>query len=120
MTYIVNAIAAAGVSGRTVTCAQNELSMFQPLGNTTCGQYMERYLEALNAIGAAGSLTNPDATDNCAYCTLKVADQFLVARDVEYDQRWRNFGLIWVYIVFNVVFAVVIYYLLRVRRWRKH
>jgi ATP-binding cassette subfamily G (WHITE) protein 2 (PDR) len=120
MTYIVNTIAAAGLSGRAVTCAQNELSVFQPFGNMTCGQYMERYLEALDTLGAAGNLINPDATKDCAYCTLQMADQFLAARDVEYDQRWRNFGLIWVYIGFNVVFAVGLYYLCRVRRWRKN
>jgi ATP-binding cassette subfamily G (WHITE) protein 2 (PDR) len=122
MTYIVNTIAAAGISGRPVNCAPNELSVFQPPSNSgmTCGQYMQPYLEALAGTGAAGNLINPNSTQDCAYCTLRVADQFLAARDIEYDQRWRNFGLVWVYIGFNIVFAVAIYYLFRVRSWRKH
>ncbi|KIX02715.1 uncharacterized protein Z518_08657 [Rhinocladiella mackenziei CBS 650.93] len=119
MTYIVNVIATA-VSGRRVECASNELNIFQPPPNTTCGQYMERYLQSLSQSGAAGTLTNPDATSDCAYCSLQVTDQFLQARDIKPDQRWRNFGLVWVYIAFNILAAVSFYYLFRVRRWKKH
>jgi len=117
MTYIVNGIATA-VGGRVVRCANNELSVFQPPPNTTCGQYMERYLQAAGA--AAGSLYNPDATRNCAYCSLRVTDQFLAARDIKPDQRWRDFGIVWAYICFNIAAAVSLYYIFRVKVWRKH
>ncbi|OKL57266.1 hypothetical protein UA08_07600 [Talaromyces atroroseus] len=95
MTYLVNAIIAAGVSGRPVNCAENELSVFDvPQGYASCGEYLEPYLQA--AGDAAGKLLNPDSTSQCTYCTLQAADQFLEGRDISY-----------------------IYYLGRVRSWKK-
>ena len=60
---------------------------------------------------------NGSATSNCEYCSLSVADQFLASVNIKYDEIWRNFGLMWVYIVFNIFIVVVTYYLFRVRRW---
>ncbi|PWY68767.1 ABC-transporter [Aspergillus eucalypticola CBS 122712] len=117
MTYLVNAIIASGVSGRAVNCSEKELSVFSVApGYDTCGQYLEAYLEAAGT--AAGKLLNPESTDQCKYCTLQTADQFLASRDIYYDQRWRNFGLLWAYIAFNAAFAFAIYYLCRVRSWK--
>lgn len=118
MTYIVNGIAAAAVGGRPVNCAEDELSVFQPPSGMTCGQYMQPYLEAAGP--SAGNLSNPEATKDCAYCSLSVTDQFLTARGIEYSERWRNFGLVWAYIGFNIAFAVVVYYVFRVKTWKKH
>lgn len=118
MTYLVNAIIASGVSGRAVNCSEKELSVFSVApGYDSCGQYMEAYLEAAGT--AAGKLLNPESTDQCKYCTLQTADQFLASRDIYYDQRWRNFGLLWAYIAFNAAFAFAIYYLSRVRSWKR-
>ncbi|OJJ66373.1 hypothetical protein ASPBRDRAFT_201001 [Aspergillus brasiliensis CBS 101740] len=118
MTYLVNAIIASGVSGRAVDCSEKELSVFSVApGYDTCGQYMEPYLQAAGS--AAGKLLNPESTDECKYCTLQTADQYLAGLDIYYDQRWRNFGLLWVYIAFNAAFAFAIYYFVRVRSWKR-
>ncbi|KAJ9266327.1 hypothetical protein DTO212C5_6414 [Paecilomyces variotii] len=116
MTYIVNGIAAAGIGGRTVHCADDEFSVFQPPPGATCGQYMQPYLNALGA--EVGTLVNPNATNDCRYCSVSVADQFLSARNIESSQRWRDFGIVWVYIAFNTAFAVLVYYEFRVKSWK--
>lgn len=36
---------------------------------------------------------------------------------MSYSTRWRNYGLGFAYIVFNICAAVLLYYLLRVRKW---
>ena len=118
MTYIINTIAASGVNGRRVDCARNELNIFQPQPGTACGQYMQPFFQAAGS--AAGSLLNPDDTRDCKYCQLRVTDQFLESRDIKTSQRWRNVGLIWAYIGFDVFFAVTVYYLFRVKRWKRH
>jgi ATP-binding cassette, subfamily G (WHITE), member 2, PDR len=68
---------------------------------------------------APGHLNNPDATTGCEYCTLSVADQFLAGSNISWDDRWRNYGIMWGYIVFSIAIAVLTYYLFRVRSWKK-
>lgn len=114
MTYLVNGIATV-IGGREVRCAKKELSVFQPYPGTTCGQYMARYLEAAGPAG--GALVNPDAMADCQYCPLRVTDQFLEERDIHANDGWRDFGILWAYIGFNIVAAVSLYYVFRVKRW---
>ncbi|KAJ5634735.1 hypothetical protein N7528_002577 [Penicillium herquei] len=118
MTYLVNAIIATGASGRAVNCSAKELSVFEmPETYSSCGEYLEAYIEA--AGDAAGKLLNPESTGQCEYCLLQTADQYLATLDISYSTRWRNFGLLWVYVAFNVFFTLVIYYLCRVRPSRR-
>jgi ATP-binding cassette subfamily G (WHITE) protein 2 (PDR) len=112
MTYLVAGWAGTGLSGRAVHCAQSELAIFNPPSGQTCGEYLQRYLKN----GAPGSLYNPQATSKCEYCPLRNADQFLAGSNISPDQRWRNFGIGWSYIVFNIFAAVLFYYLFRVRK----
>ncbi|KAG5293787.1 ABC transporter [Histoplasma capsulatum G186AR] len=111
LTYSVGGMAATGLHGRVVHCAENEFAIFNPPSGSTCGEYLERYLEA----GAPGRLENPSALEACRYCPIRNADQFLSTVEIFWTQRWRNFGIGWAYITFNVFAAVVLYYLLRVR-----
>ena len=98
MTYLIAGWAATGISGRTVRCADNELANFDPPSGQTCGEYLSRYLQA----GAPGQLYNPDATSQCRYCPLTSADQFLAGSNIYESEKWRNFGIGFAYIFFNV------------------
>lgn len=112
MTYLVGGWAATGLMGRTVHCAAHELAIFDPPSGQTCMDYLSRYLKE----GAPGALYNPHATAGCEYCPLRTADQFLSGSNISPDQRWRNFGIGFAYIVFNIFAAVILYYLFRVRK----
>ncbi|OLN81927.1 ABC transporter CDR4-like protein 4 [Colletotrichum chlorophyti] len=111
-TYWVAAIAATQLHGRAVTCSESETSIFSPPANQTCGEYLADYLQT-----APGQLQNPDATDACRYCSLTNADQYLAGSNIVWDERWRNFGIVWAFIIFNIFVAVVSYYLVRVKKW---
>ena len=63
-----------------------------------------------------GSIYNPDATSDCQYCTISNADQFLSSVSMSYTTRWRDYGIGFSYIVFNIFMAVLLYYLIRVRK----
>ncbi|PGH12263.1 hypothetical protein AJ80_06777 [Polytolypa hystricis UAMH7299] len=112
LTYTIGGLAAIGLHDRRVECAENEFAKFDPPAGSTCGQYLSRYLDA----GAPGRLYNPTATSQCRYCPLQNGDQFLAGSEIHWGDRWRNFGLGWAYILFNIGAAVVLYYLLRVRK----
>jgi ABC-type multidrug transport system permease subunit/ABC-type multidrug transport system ATPase subunit len=113
LTYLVGGIISTGLHDRRVVCAENELAVMDPPAGSglTCGAYLEQY-----AAAAGGAIYNPEATSQCEYCPLQNADQQLVPLGIIWGQRWRNFGLIWAYIVFNIAGAVLLYWFFRVRR----
>ncbi|OAA78455.1 ABC-2 type transporter [Akanthomyces lecanii RCEF 1005] len=110
-TYWIAGIVATMLHGRQVECAEKETQVFDPRDGQTCGAYL-----APLAGQAPGTLQNPDATSDCRYCSYQVADQFLAGSRIYWSERWRNFGLMWVYIIFNIFMAIFVYYMFRVRK----
>ena len=115
LTYLVDGIAGTGMHARPVVCASNEFSRFAPPTGQTCGQYLSGYLQSVP--GSAGQLVDPDSTSQCEYCPLTVSDQFLAGATISYDLRWRNYGIGFSYITFNIFAAIALYYVFRVRHW---
>ncbi|KAI5293054.1 GTPase-activating protein [Ascosphaera acerosa] len=109
-TYTVGGMSAVGLAERAVHCAKEEIARFSPPKGLTCGAYLSKYFE----LGAPGRLLTPNSTTLCEYCPLQVADQFLHGSHISYGDRWRNWGIGWAYIVFNVFGVVALYYLLRI------
>jgi ABC-type multidrug transport system permease subunit len=50
---------------------------------------------------------------------MKSTDTFLAQVDSYYSEAWRNFGIMWAYLVFNVVAALGIYWWARVPKGNK-
>lgn len=98
-----------GVANTNVICADNEFVKITPPSNQTCIQYLKTFVDATK-----GNLTNPDATDECIYCSMSETNTYLAAVGSHYSERWRNFGLMWVYIIFNIAAALFVYWLARV------
>ncbi|RKK65208.1 hypothetical protein BFJ69_g16489 [Fusarium oxysporum] len=113
MTYLVGGDAVSGLSGDPIVCSHAELAVFQPPTGETCGAYMQPYLEQ----AAPGTLLNPDATASFSYCPLGYADQVLARSGMYYDERWRDWGLGFIYIAFNIAAVFAFYYLFRLRIW---
>jgi ATP-binding cassette, subfamily G (WHITE), member 2, PDR len=111
LTYWIAGMAAAMLGGRPIDCASDEVSIFNPPSGQTCQQYLAPYLQQ-----APGTLQNPGATQDCRYCSLSNADQFLASVNVYYSERWRNFGLVWIYVFFNIGMVIFLYWAFRVRK----
>lgn len=111
-TYWVSGIVSTELHGRAVTCSADETSIFSPPQGMTCGSYLEAFLSQ-----APGVLQNPEATEDCRYCSLTVADQYLSGSSIYWSDRWRNFGIMWAYIFFNISIAVLTYWMFRVKTW---
>ncbi|EPE03872.1 hypothetical protein F503_01762 [Ophiostoma piceae UAMH 11346] len=108
-TYLVSAMMSVGVANTKVTCAANEYLTFDPPSGDTCYQYLEKYMSA-----AGGYVTNPNATAACDFCSVSDTNMALANVLSNYSERWRNFGILWAYIIFNIVGALAIYWLVRV------
>ncbi|CEN62363.1 Putative Pleiotropic drug resistance proteins (PDR1-15), ABC superfamily [Aspergillus calidoustus] len=112
LTYLISGLTSTGLHARAIECAPEEMNVFNPPSGQTCGEYMAAFLQA-----APGTLHNPSATTGCQYCALDNADQYLAGSNIYYSERWRNWGIGWAYIGFNIMGTVLLYYVFRVRHW---
>ncbi|OAL35851.1 hypothetical protein AYO20_04757 [Fonsecaea nubica] len=110
-TYLIGGWAGTGLANRAVVCAKNELAVFDPPTGQTCGQYLSAYLDG----GAPGSLLNPSATASCEYCSIRNSNQFLEQSWIHPSDKYRNLGIMFAYIAFNIFSAFSLYYIFRVR-----
>ena len=108
-TYLVSGMISTAVANSDVVCSSIEILRFQPTNGQACGEFMANY-----TMIAGGRTLNPTATDNCEFCPLADTNAFLTAISSEYANRWRDFGLLMVYLIFNIVGALFLYWLARV------
>ncbi|XAO22858.1 hypothetical protein I312_101633 [Cryptococcus bacillisporus CA1280] len=108
-TYLVEGMLSVAVANTNIVCADNELLSFNPPSGQTCGQYMSNFIAA-----AGGYLINENATTGCSFCSMSDTNAFLAQFSIYYSHKWRDFGLLWVFVIFNAVAAVAIYYVARV------
>ncbi|RYP43328.1 hypothetical protein DL770_011720 [Monosporascus sp. CRB-9-2] len=110
-TYLVGGIMSTAVANTDVTCADYEVLYLVPPsgGSMSCDEFLGPFAEA-----AGGRVLDPAALDKCGYCPLGTTNDFLAQFELSYDTRWRDFGLVWVYILFNIGAALGLYWAFRV------
>ena len=110
-TYLIDGMLSTGLANTKAACSSIEYVKFNPPASTTCIEYMSPYIDAFG-----GYLTNDNATANCEFCTVSETNTYLSAVSSSYSNRWRNFGIMWAFIIFNVVVALGLYWWARVPR----
>jgi len=107
-TYFVEGILGTAVANAPAQCSSTELvRVIPPQG--TCQDYLGAYQSF-----AGGTLINPQSTTECEFCSIAETNVFLNAVGINFDNRWRDFGIIWAFIIFNVFAAIGLYWLARV------
>lgn len=114
-TYLVSAVLSTGLSGSDAVCSDIELLKLNPPDGQTCGEYLNQYEVYANA-----NILNKSATTGCEICSIKDTDQFLSMLSIYFSDHWRNIGLLFVYVVFNIFGALFLYWLARVpKKWSR-
>jgi ATP-binding cassette subfamily G (WHITE) protein 2 (PDR) len=113
-TYMVSGMLSVGVANSQVRCADNEYLVFTPPQGQSCGDYMANYKSVYG-----GYPLDPNSTTDCRYCSIEDTNVFLSSVHANYTDVWRNFGILWVYIVFNIAGALFFYWLARVPKVKK-
>ncbi|KAJ5126912.1 ABC multidrug transporter C [Penicillium atrosanguineum] len=110
-TYLVSGMLSTGVSGTTVNCADVEWLHFSPPSGEKCIDYMTPYI---NGFGGYLQDGTQNSTTECSFCSVSSTNVFLSSVSSYYKDAWRNFGIMWAFIIVNVFLAVFIYWLARV------
>jgi ATP-binding cassette subfamily G (WHITE) protein 2 (PDR) len=114
LSYFVSATLSTALGNIEITCAENEFITLAAPDGQTCDGYLSEYISR-----AGGYLLDSNSTSDCYYCKLKDTNAYLAALNSEYDTRWRNFGIMWAYIAFNIGAAMILYWIVRMPKGKK-
>lgn len=120
-TYLVSAMLSTAVADADTTCLPQDFLTFPPPAGETCESYLQPYRSAVGGgdVAAGGYLQDPLSTTECNYCQISRTNTFLQGVSINPDEKWRNFGLMWVYIAFNVFAALLLYWAVRMPHNKK-
>lgn len=83
---------------RPVICNGGELQRFSAPEGQSCGDYMSAFFNN----GGPGYIVS-NVTNACEYCAFKVADQFYMGLSLNFDDRWRDIGILIAFCGSNLV-----------------
>ncbi|KAJ2254938.1 ATP-binding cassette transporter snq2 [Coemansia sp. RSA 451] len=109
--YWLESIVSNELHSVPVRCRANELFVFDPPANTTCLEYAGEWVSQ-----ATGYLQNPEATLACNYCQFKVGNEYYKTLDWNFDNRWRNLGILFAFIAANIAIGAVVIRLIKSKR----
>ena len=109
--YLVEAMLATAVKNTAVTCANNEYLRFAPPSGQTCAEYLRPYQSFAGGYLEAGT---QNSTSECSFCQIADTNVFLEGVAVNPSNGWRDFGIMFAFIIFNIAAAVFIYWFARV------
>lgn len=115
-TYFFSGVLSVGLGNSQISCAPEELLRFAPPPPLNCSTYLTPYIEA------SGGYLTPDSmgsTTECVFCSGNDTNIFLRSVSANYDDRWRNFGIFWSYIAFNIAAAVFLFWLTKVPKEKR-
>ncbi|KAJ1797698.1 ATP-binding cassette transporter snq2 [Coemansia sp. RSA 2399] len=109
--YYVEGVITNDLHGSKVVCRSDEFYTFDPPSGQTCGDYAGDWVSS-----AAGYINNLDATSACEYCAYKVGDEYFTTLNWSFTHRWRNVGVMFGFIVFNIAFTALMIKIYKVNK----
>lgn len=94
-----------------MTCSDREIVRITPPPGQTCPDYLADYISAAGGYLVPGSTSS---SEECRFCPLSTSDDFLSAYGMSYSNRWRDFGIVFAYIGFNIIATFALYKWFRV------
>lgn len=110
-TYVVEGFLGTTLANAPVTCADNEVVSFNAPQGSTCEKFLSKYMAEMGGYLVGGS---GEGTTECGYCPMASTNAFLKGITVDFNNRWRDFGILWAYVIFNAAAAVFLYWVVRV------
>ena len=99
ITRLVSGMVTTELQGRRVVCTPTEFNSFPAPSGTSCGDYMAAFFAA----GGNGYIEDPSSTGTCNYCAYASGDQFYRPFEMQFDERWRDLGILAAFIGSNLI-----------------
>jgi ABC-type multidrug transport system permease subunit len=97
------------MDGVEVHCGDSDFTPIPIPSGSTCGAYMKEFFQY-----GAGYIKDENATDMCEYCPYQYGNDFYEQRiGWSFDNRWRDFGILCAYYIFNVFAFMFFVFLFR-------
>jgi ABC-type multidrug transport system permease subunit len=104
--YLIGSLLVFTTWDQPVVCTEQELAIFPPAGNQSCGEYLAEYMQGM---GSLSNLLNPDATDQCRVCQYSDGTGYLKTLNLnEWYYGWRDVGLVGLFVVSGYVLVYVL------------
>ena len=84
-TRIIAGMVSTELHGLKIECLAREFHIFEPPSGQTCVEWAGEFVSV-----AGGYLSNPSATEACAYCQYSVGDEFYRNLGISFDTRSRD------------------------------
>jgi ABC-type multidrug transport system permease subunit len=97
LTRLISGLVSNELNGRPVICQPFEFNTFTAPEGQTCGEYMSDFF----ASGGPGYIAD-NSTSECQYCAYSVGNQFYEPLGIDFDTRWRDFGILTAFIGSNL------------------
>ncbi|ORX47211.1 hypothetical protein DM01DRAFT_1339227 [Hesseltinella vesiculosa] len=114
--YYIEGLAVNELEHLVVECTDSDLVKFSPPPGQTCGDYTKAFF----SYGAPGYIANPNDTQpaQCGYCPFATGPEFFESRfQWSAGDKWRNFGILCAFFIFNCfVFLGLVYWKRKGRR----
>lgn len=101
--YLLEALLTFVEHDNVVKCSTDEFALFTPPSGQTCMDYAGEFVTTIG-----GYLNNPSSTTECQYCQYSTGDEYTASLEVYWGHRWRDYGIFWSYIIFNVIMIFVL------------
>ncbi|KAI9312444.1 ABC-2 type transporter-domain-containing protein [Dichotomocladium elegans] len=94
-----------------VNCRDEDILAFHPPPGLTCAEYTETFF----ATGGPGYIreSSLNSTELCDYCPFEYGDQYFEALGWSFDNRYRDFGILLGFWIFNILAFVFFVWLFR-------
>ncbi|CDU25412.1 probable SNQ2-ABC transporter involved in multidrug resistance [Sporisorium scitamineum] len=115
-TYLLEGMLGAVLNDKPVRCTFNEYNTILPPPGQTCAQYLGNFVTSLNGpnLGTGYYIDGPNGS--CEYCRFRMGNDYLRSISLNASHRYRNLGIICIYIVFNIALCFALFYLFRIFR----
>ncbi|KAJ4194416.1 hypothetical protein NW755_003170 [Fusarium falciforme] len=109
--YLMGSMLVFDIWGSDIKCSEKEFARFDPPNGTTCGEYLEDYLD--QGLGMISNLVNPDATSECKVCSYTKGEDYLRTLNLkEYYYGWRDAAIV---VIFAISSYALVYVLMKLR-----
>ncbi|KAE8333393.1 ABC-2 type transporter-domain-containing protein [Aspergillus sergii] len=105
--YLMSSLLVFTTWDKPVHCTPDELAVFDPTPNQTCGEYLDTYQRGM---GVATNLLNPLDTAGCRVCQYTEGGDYLRTLNLaERSYGWRNAGIVVAFVIgiYGLVFLMM-------------